>query len=379
MLPRADLAGSRPITYAEAPTPVTGGTDARQEVFHRLSQIQLGQQLQAAVLQRMDDGSFLVKVADTAARMNLPVGTKVGDTITLTLLEKAPRPTFAIGQEVVKAGGDSTLLSPAGRLIDRLLQAAQQGNTSAAVVGKLPVLPGATTDTQQVASALHGTVDASGLFYESHLAQWAEGSRSRAELMREPQAQQSTPAKGVNGAEGALLRHLVQQWVDQGRPLADLAKELGARAGQGLQITADDLMRLLPNANSDGMLPQVNSHASQLINSQLSTLENQRFVWQGELWPGQKMEWEVSRDAPEREQTAPEQQSWQSVVKFDLPTLGQVSATIHLSGDRVRVTVATGSEQTAAALRNQGGKLANALDAAGSPLDSLIVKQNGSE
>ncbi|MBS0309455.1 MAG: flagellar hook-length control protein FliK [Proteobacteria bacterium] len=373
MLPRTDIAGSRPVVYAEAPTPVTGGTDARQEVFHRLSQIQIGQQLQAAVLQRMDDGTFLVRVADTTARMNLPNGAKVGDTLNMTLIEKAPRPSFAIGPDA-KAAGESATLSPAARLIDRLLQAAQQGGASTSIVGKVPLLPSPAGDAPQMAGILRDAVATSGLFYESHLAQWAAGSRSLAELMREPQAQNQhaaqTGQKAESGStETALLRHLVQQWTANGRSITDLAQELQTRTAPLLGSQA---------ANGELMLQQLNPQATQLINSQLNTLETQRFVWQGELWPGQKMEWEIARDAPERgTPSAPEQQSWQSVVRFELPTLGKVAATIHLSGERVRMVVAAGSEESAAALRAHGGELASALSAAGSPLDSLIVKQDG--
>ena len=68
---------------------------------------------------------------------------------------------------------------------------------------------------------------------------------------------------------------------------------------------------------------------------------------------------------------------WKSSVRFDLPTLGLVAATITLAGDHVQVLVRTATEGAAAALREHGGALAAALDAAGSPLDSLIVKQDG--
>lgn len=378
MLPRADIAGSRPIAYVEAPTPVTGGTDARQEVFHRLAQIQIGQQLQATVLERMDDGTFLVKVADTTARMSLPVGAKVGDNLNMTLVEKAPRPTFAIGPEIAKADGASATLSPAARLINSLLQSAQQGGTSSAILGKVPLLPSPlTTDTPQMAAVLQNAVTTSGLFYESHLAQWAEGGRTLAQLMQEPQSMHAPGQKPEsNGTDTALLRHLVQQWTGNGRSVADLVQELQVRSGP--QANPDTLARLA-TAASDAMLQQMNPQTTQLLNAQLNALETQRFVWQGELWPGQKMEWEVARDAPERNApSAPEQQSWQSVVKFELPTLGKVSATIHLTGDHVRMVVAADSEETRSALRAHGQELANALEAAGSPLDSLIVKQDGS-
>jgi hypothetical protein len=120
--------------------------------------------------------------------------------------------------------------------------------------------------------------------------------------------------------------------------------------------------------------------SAQTINLQLNTLEQHRVAWQGELWPGQRLEWEISEDANGRSQSGDmeaDQTSWQSTVHFDLPNLGKVSASIHLSGGHVRMHVSTLSASSAAALKAHGDALANALDAAGSTLDSLIIKQDG--
>jgi flagellar hook-length control protein FliK len=72
-------------------------------------------------------------------------------------------------------------------------------------------------------------------------------------------------------------------------------------------------------------------------------------------------------DAPER--------SWQSVVRFDLPTLGQIAATITLVGDHVQVQMRTANPDSAQTLRLHGAQLSEALAAAGSTLDLLTVKQ----
>ena len=304
-----------------------------------------------------------VRPADATARMSLPVGAKVGDDLAMTLLERQPRPTFLLGAGSQTDAGDArATLSPAARLIDSLLQSAQQNGGSTAVAGRTPMLPAPLANAALVAAGLQDTADASGLFYESHLAQWAAGSRSLAALLREPQAAQAGAlASGNSGTEAALLRHLADQWVGNGRPLSELAVELQARAGTALQSGAETAA--------------LNSQAAQLIHAQLNALETQRFVWQGELWPGQKFEWEVGRDAPDggHGQEPEAQEAWQSAVKFELPTLGQVTATIRLSGERVCILVRTASAESAELLRSHGNELALALDVAGSPLDALIV------
>jgi hypothetical protein len=405
MLPRADITTTRPLAYVEAPTPVGGGTDARQEVYHRLTQIAIGQTLEAEVLKRLDDGTFVVRLADTSARMSLPAGTQPGDKLNLTLLEHEPRLAFTLDQTSAKTGDARATLSTAGKMIDQLLQSAQQGGASTAVIGKVPVMRAPGGDPNQVAAALQDAVDQSGLFYESHLAQWAEGSRSLAEVMREPQAKIASPPnialKPGGSTDSVLLRHLIQQWNASGRSLPDLVRELQTRTGNFLrpdaaalsqpQAAANYLNNLVeqwtgsgrsmqdlmpPNADQSTAQP-INQHAAQLVNSQLHALEHQRFVWQGELWPGQKMEWEVSRDAPQGRSDDSQQQSWQSAVRFELPTLGTITATVHLSGQRVNVFVKTATDEAAATLRAHGGELAQALQAAGSPLDSLIVNRDG--
>lgn len=71
--------------------------DARQEAFQRSLHTLLGQSFKGEVLSKLADGSFLVKVAGTAARMMLPAGAQVGAEVPLTLVALSPRPTFQIG------------------------------------------------------------------------------------------------------------------------------------------------------------------------------------------------------------------------------------------------------------------------------------------
>ena len=98
-------------------------------------------------------------------------------------------------------------------------------------------------------------------------------------------------------------------------------------------------------------------------------------LWRGEAWPGQAMEWEVGEDTPEgNSRDMPS--SWRSEVRFELPTLGTVAATIRLTGERLHVQIHAGTEASASSLRAHGAQLSAALDAAGIPLDSLMVKQD---
>jgi hypothetical protein len=429
----ADGINVRPPTPLEASAVIATVGDVRQEIYQRALQRIVGQQLPGQVLSRFTDGSFLVKVADTAARVILPTGTQVGDSLSLTLISLQPRPTFLLGSDTSgklaktplvfvdphgaavlgadegeppaaggktpliyleqqstphnggKLGAGSTnlssagqlidnfiqaedaqgsgqvrtarlqteqlnqappanagslaealaaagnkdsapaLLSNAGRLINNLLQAAQQEGAPTALLGKTAVVPTPAALPQQVALALHDTLAYSGLFYESHVVEWADGKRPIAELLREPQMQGQHGADKVNNPDPSQIQF------------------------------------------------------PQLVNLQLNTLEHQNAHWRGEIWPGQQMEWDVRKDPQQGKAGGgepEEQQSWQSAVRFNLPSLGSVSATIHLIGDRLHILVNTASASTAAALRENAASLADALGAAGSPLDSLLVKQD---
>ncbi|MGH8807767.1 MAG: flagellar hook-length control protein FliK, partial [Noviherbaspirillum sp.] len=123
MFPRADMTGARPVAAIEAAKPTASIADARQDVLQRLTQIAVGRMMQAQVLSRMNDGSFMVKLADTAIRMNLPGSAQVGDTLELTLVTAHPRPTFSLG---TPARESDTSLSSAARLIDSALRTAQK-------------------------------------------------------------------------------------------------------------------------------------------------------------------------------------------------------------------------------------------------------------
>lgn len=358
MLPRVDLIGTRPLTRVEALLPASAAGDPREESFSRLTQIALGRQLQAAVLSRLSDGTFLVRVAETPVRMALPAGTDVGDQLDLTLVSRDPRPTFLLGRPADSSGGGATAsFSAAGRLINTVLQDSQKQGAPMTLVGKTPLLPSPAVNVPQVAAALQGALAFSGLFYESHVGQWAGGTRKLSDLLREPQARNTAPhhasSHGGNNIEPASRQLDAEPaWI---APDKAFLEETGPKQ-QALPLGAE---------------------SSRLVSMQLDVLEQRRVLWQGELWKGQALEWEVSEEAPRHDQEEDER-AWHSTVRFTLPTLGAVTATIRLADGRVQVHARATSEEAAASLRMHGDMLAGALEAAGSSLELLTVKHDES-
>ena len=348
---RADIQGVRSIAQIEAALPITKIGDVREEATSRLAQIAIGQQVQGTVEALLADGSFLVKLPDAAIRTNLPAGSKVGNELQLTLVATEPRPTFSLEGESAAA---PTTLSPTARLIDTLLQ----NGTATTLLGKTPLVGTPTAAPEQLASALQKTLSSSGLFYESHVQQWASGTRPLADLLREPQNLNAPASRTTSAADatGSLLALTSQASADGSRLSGLLADAVGTRVEAAL-----------------------NPDTARIVNLQLNALEQPRIQWHGEVWPGQKMDWEVSEDRPDQGQSVPTeaQRNWQSVVRFDLPTLGKVAATITLVGDHIQVQVRTANPASAETLRRHGKSLAEATEAAGLKLDSLSVKQDG--
>ena len=337
MAARIDIAGVNAAAPVAAALPVAAIGDPALESLRRLTALETGKAFKAEVLSRLSNGDFVVGIADTAARMTLPEGTRIGDRLSMTLIGREPRPLFMLD---LPAPQDAAVFSQAARMVSTLLQTAPPSQ---------PALPGtaplaASAEGLQAApleTALKDSLAFSGLFYESHVAEWANGARPMAQLLREPQMQ-ATQVKAL-----------------------DATSELRAyRAEPGTDGT--------PSTPVAGM----DLDAGRLIRQQLDTLEQRSIIWQGELMPGQPMQWEVREesDPPGAAPTPPAERAWQSVVRFELPALGTVAATLNLRGGHLQLQVTTGNAATAATLRADGGALAAALDAAGLPLDLLTVR-----
>jgi hypothetical protein len=358
MLP-TEPTGLRALKSLEPARPATPVGDPRQEAFHRLNQIEIGKFLQAEVLSRFKDGTYLLKIAETTVQAALPKEAQVGKFLNLKMLASQPRPTFLLAQSPTS---DTATLSLAGRLIGNALHTAQQDAGPVTIVAKAAMLAAPSIDTPEVAEALRHTVSSSGLFYESHLNEWVKGSRSLADIQQEPQAKlkaegaQPTGMKPETGLHAATPRiEIVDEWNE------GISSKLSASVSTAV---ATELIR---------------NETAQLINLQLHALEQQKFMWQGELWPGQRLEWEIQEEENHAHQDGKEgesRSSWSSTVRFELPSLGMVAASIYLEGSHVQMQIKAAKQETTALLRLHGKDLADALDAAGSPLDALTVKQD---
>ena len=376
---RTDLTPAT-VGKVDRPGRADGVADPRQEAFQRTMSGLVGKSMLAQVLSRLADGNFIVRVAGDPVRMALPPGTKIGSEVPLTLLTTDPRPTFQItdgngqalpgtlytppslasqaaqlladnadalpGKGAAAAAGTTgtgqagplgatgpskeaaaallagappaPVLSQAGRVISSVIVAAQNAPGAAlALEGNRPLMGNQAPQPAQLAMRLQDAIGNSGLFYESHLAEWAEGTRPLSELMREPQT--------------------------------------GRAPGS----------------------PATDPTTAQFINLQLTSQEQARVAWQGQLWPGQHMAWDIQKDAADPRGGAgadgEENPTWRSGMTFRLPLLGDIAATVVMAGDKFQIEIQTGTSEVGSVLRSHAGQLKDAMEAAGTPLSSLSI------
>jgi hypothetical protein len=123
---------------------------------------------------------------------------------------------------------------------------------------------------------------------------------------------------------------------------------------------------------------QLNFNATQILPQQLAILETHRLAWHGEVWPGQKMDWDIYQNkehTPERpnEQHAENQANIASDLTLHLPNLGKVTANISISEGHVRIRLLAEETPTLHVLKAQSKSLVDAIAKSGQSLDTLLV------
>ena len=342
----------------------------------KLPQVQIGQQVAAKVEEALPGGNFRVSIGAQPLQMSLPQGTKPGDTVGLVLVAREPRLTFRLDPQTQPTG-----LSQTGRMISQLLPDASR--PSAPVTQSHPVLPSPPLDAKTVAQSLKQTLSGSGLFYESHLSQWVKGERPLAQIRLEPQNRlppAPLPAGEAPQAAGPQANAAVRMPAPPEAPPAQ-APGQGAEPPAALQIAAPDLPPTPSRSDpAQDAVAATSSHAAKvhdalpIVRQQIETLENREFVWAGQIWPGQDMDWQISEDG--QGPGAPEEtaQRWQSRLRLVLPSLGEVEANLSLSPQGVKISMDVASAAAEDRLKGGAKALLDRLDSSGIALLSMAVR-----
>ncbi|PIL37844.1 flagellar hook-length control protein FliK, partial [Massilia psychrophila] len=161
------------------------------------------------------------------------------------------------------------------------------------------------------------------------------------------------------------------------RPLAQLQREpqmqralTAAAAPEPAQVTAPPGSAPAPAA--------VDPATAQFINLQLTSQEQGRVAWQGQLLPGQDMAWQISRDPPDTSghpgaEAETAEPPWRSALRLRFAALGEIGATVVLAGDQLHIALQAGSSDIGSVLHARAGELRRALEASGNPPATLTV------
>lgn len=302
-----------------------------------------GQRIVANLQAARPDNTYQARIAGREVTLALPHAANAGDTLELVVSHVTPRAVFAsLAQPTANAGAASTAasapaLSQTGRLISFLLTG-QPAAQTAALNGGQPMLaaaPQAPGDSALLASRLSTALEQSGLFYESHQTRWLAGKLDTAALMQEPQGRSATPAS------------------------VPTAPQEGATAA--------------PRAPSEGLAP-IPERLLPVVHQQLDAVATQNFIWQGQVWPGQTMEWEIEDPAADGHNGDEPDENWNSTLRLTLPRLGGVEARLHLTPAGLALRLIADSDTTRQALAAAETRLADALAAADVPLTGLVAE-----
>ena len=286
--------------------------------------LKVGQILTGQV-KSLSQGVSIVEIEGQNVAMRLPRHTAPGDTLRLRFGGHMPQPVFLLEPPDGPAS-DAPRLSQTARMLSDLMQQLPGRGALPTLTAPAPLLDQATLNPAILALALRSTLVRSGLFYESHLADWVSGQDSLEGLRQEP----------------------------QNRVSADASRS-------GPQPPANPLLTLLTQ--------------------QLQVPESPQFVWRGELWPGQPLEWLLRHepDAQHGDAAAAQEADpgWESHLRLSLPQLGTVNVHIRIDAQQTfSIRMLPEQPDTGPLLQENRARLAEQLAAAGCALKTLTVERD---
>ncbi|MDE2129287.1 MAG: flagellar hook-length control protein FliK [Betaproteobacteria bacterium] len=339
-----------------------------------------GTRVLAEVVQTQADGQVLLRLGQALLAATLPGQHAVGQQLPLVVLSEPGAQPLLLLAPPNSPALEQPQLSATAQLLGRLQQLAPQ-SVAAQRTGPVWAEPG-PMPAPQLAHALAQSVKSSGLFYESHLAAWAQGQLPLPELLAEPQGQLSpllarlpTPASAAPSVPGAPDQAPAQTSgvLPPAAQTAAGGPGLDLRAQQALQAYAG--LQARPAAMQAG-ITELPAQLQGLVQQQLATLAQGQVLWAGQIWSGQDLQWRIEPDDARAgdEPGSTGARGWTTVLKLDLPQLGQLVVTLHLGADQHLRVKLQHSAQAASILRDRRAEFSRSLQDAGLQLDALALQ-----
>lgn len=366
-----------------------------------LPELRTGQTFSARIQEVLPDNSYKALVAGKQLTLQLPEGAKAGDQLELVVIDRSNKVVIAkqVEASLTTADADAPYpfakFSPAARMIGQLLPAEGEATQPAQLGRGQPILaqaPQSQSAAAQLAPNLAKAVSQSGIFYESHQAQWITGKLPLAQLLQEPQGLRSAQTAFQHAAIELVARfsaqagnpdeHAARLVTPEGnvqRPAANSGPTPVLPQGIDSKVSAGETASQAPQPAQSSQVAaaaqKVPDELRPLVQQQLEAAGTQRLLWHGEVWPQQAIDWEIEWEG-ERAADGSEDEAmrWRTALSLTTPRLGRVDAQLQLSAQGVSITLATPYGASAADLRDEAPKLAEALAAADVPLLAFHIK-----
>ncbi|MCB4360892.1 flagellar hook-length control protein FliK [Quatrionicoccus australiensis] len=366
MIP-ADIASHLRLAVPDqpsAPQPVT----PVKNLGDVLSDLVPGQRIMAEIQAMLPNGTYRAVVAQRDITLALPFAAKQGDSLELEVVENDGKLALAVvsnrtsgAQAGTTQDSVATTLSQTGKLIgDLLADIDGQGKRAAPAPlnGNQPLVEKFPASAADLAPLLKDALSKSGVFYEAHQARWVAGQLPTEQLLQEPQGKHSSPEAALNTA--------ASQTANGDKPLVE------SKPSPTPTSTASDAISIGNKSQSTG----IPSDLTPLVQQQLESLATQTFAWQGQVWPGQQMHWEIDEQSENATRSDRETSGqWQTRLKLNLPQLGGIDATLSLRpGNEVEIALSATSDNSEAALSSAANSLRQQFEAAGLNLTKLSIK-----
>jgi hypothetical protein len=330
------------LSEIREPNAVTSTDISKRDINSKLSQIVIGKELLGEVLGKRADGSYLVKVANLTFKIDLPNPAQLGERLHLTPLTVFPKTSFLLNensdhpltllgqldtpeeaqlsvntkafngaqeinssklaefraQTIINTTQDMpeqsspTQLSNAGQLITHLLTEAISEQSRSEAIHTAPlVAQNQTISANELAPKLQQALEKSGLFYESHVAQWSRGQLSLSQIQQEA------------------------------------------------QLLGIDTPTAFPT-----QLQELPAGMAETLRQQLHFIEHQSMTWQGMLNPQTPLSWRINEQEQaneherENEYSETSPSTWLSQLQVDFPHLGKIKIQLQLHENKLQAS-----------------------------------------
>jgi hypothetical protein len=421
------------VDRAKIDAPMSGKwiDNAKQDVLMKLSEIGVGNSVQAEVTSQLDDGSFTANVAGLMLHLELPMGTQVGDHLSLQLNRLSPyisfltdAPKTALTSPGLPAQSGSPrheilLLAPASGYQDLKGDASEFATESAnhsTSIAPQPITPHASNAIANYAQVLQNPqsvqteLSSTGQLISHLLGETNTTGHEGLKLAEDHPLIDHATAGPLTENLPAILATQLKQSVDKSgyfyeSHVIDFLQ--GKRSIQELQqepqfqiykneLTEDEQHNLeTKNENHSLTLDSLttgqilldqndNKHQelAEIVRQQLTILEHNKFVMSGMLAPNIPFSWEMfdqdkfdaTRHA--RENLDESAIRHHSFLKVELPNLGVVAIHIDLQSNQVQLSMKSQTELGVQELNAHANQLVQSLELSGTRLQSFKASRD---